>query len=234
VPLENESPYPQGTFDLQESLAARMQCAGRFEVVLASPDTHLACRDAVRLNGRFDEAELVELADEHNADAVLFGAITQYQPYAPPRVGLSLRLVSPATGALIASVDGLWDARDRSVADQARWYTALVLNNGQSLTGCDLALESPALFRRFACHQAVDALVSPVQTPATSAPPGQFAPAAQPVAPVQPAEAYPPPVLPPPIPAPPAPSDAPHHQAPTLPALQFDPVEPAPLNGPMP
>lgn len=175
VPLENESTYPQATFEFQESLAARMQCSGRFEVVLASHETQCACRDTVRANGRFDEHDLLEIADDYNADAILFATITQYQPYTPPRVGLSLRLISPGNAAVIASVDGLWDSRDRSVAQQASSYASQTLNEGPTLAGGSITLESPAVFRRFACHYAVEALVNPVQYPETTFDPIQSA-----------------------------------------------------------
>lgn len=214
-PLENESPYPQAVPEILEALRVQMQCAGRFEVVLASPDGHVSCHDSVRVNGRFDEAELLGLADQYNADAILFVTITQYKPYAPPRVGLSLRLLSPADAALVASVDGLWDARDQTVADEARCYNSLALDGGNTVLGCELALESPALFRRYACRQAVEALVNPAPPPGsqmgtnigipTPPPAGGYSPQFQP-APPAPAEAPPVPVpqpaplLPPPLP----------------------------------
>lgn len=209
VPLANDSSYPRATLEFQETLAARLQCAGRFEVVLASPDTQIACRDAVRTNGRFDEAELIELAEDYHADAIAFGTITQYQPYAPPRVGLSLRLVSPRDAAVISSVDGLWDARDKSVTEQARCYTALTLNDDQSLLTCDITSGSPILFRRFACHYAVEALVNPVQYPMMESQPVQTASATgspNPTSPPQqspqtnPAQSGPTTTFPPPLP----------------------------------
>lgn len=185
VPFENDSSYPHATFEMQESLAAQLQFAGRFEVILAKPGACLACRSAVRENGCFDEAELLDAAESYHADAILFTTITQYQPYTPPRVGLSLRLVRPQDGAVFAAVDGLWDARDCAVAQQARSYAMLVLNTEHSLLACDLAIESPSLFRRFACHNAVEALVNPVPYP----PAGDVQPASG----IQPTPAGPPP-----------------------------------------
>lgn len=236
VPLENESSYPHATFEVQESLAARLQCSGRFEVVLASPESYTACHDSVRINGRFDEVELLYLAERYNADAIVFGTITQYQPYSPPRLGLSLRMISPANAVLIASVDGLWDGRDQAVAEQARYYTGNVLNDNESLMACNLTLDSPVLFRRFACHFAVEALVSPVLAPVMNTGPPQPAPGGNPNAAVQatpPAAStvvsYPPPVPgvspAPPNPAPPNP--APPNSVPTLPALPIEVPEDA-------
>jgi hypothetical protein len=102
------------------------------------------------------------LAAEYQVDAVLFGTITHYHPYAPPRIGLSLRLISPADAAVIASIDGLWDAREKLVAEQARAFHAHIHHGERSLMGGDLVLESPHLFQRFVSHEAVNALIGPV------------------------------------------------------------------------
>lgn len=233
VPLVNESTYPQAILEIQESLAARMQCGGRFEVVLATPDSHPACFDALRSDGHFDEVELIDLAMDYNVDAVLFGAITQYVPYTPPRVGLSLRLISPANGSLIASVDGLWDSRERAVADQARCYASLTLTEGPTLAGSDIAIDSPAVFRRFACHYAVEALVNPVQTPAISFDPNQPPPPnGGPITPIQATEPAPgsaPVPFPPPVPPAPAEPDesspSPADNSPPTPILPALPVD---------
>ena len=61
--------------------------------------------------GQFDELELLRVAREYDAQAILFGKVTQYYPYTPPKIGLSLIMISPAEGVAIASADGLWDAR---------------------------------------------------------------------------------------------------------------------------
>lgn len=167
VPLANESANPSVPTELQQALAARLQCAGRFEVLLPASNDHITCNETVRTHGQFDEAELLRLAAEYQVDAVLFGAVTQYHPYALPRIGLSLRLISPADAAVIASVDGLWDARDKSVAAQARSYHSHVLNGERSLVGSDIVLESPLLFQRFACHEAVEALIGAVLSSGT-------------------------------------------------------------------
>lgn len=227
VPLSNDSTYPHSTFEFQETLAARLQCSGRFEVVIAPREAQLACRDAVRIYGSFDEAELLEIAEDYHADAICFGTITQYQPYAPPRVGLSLRLISPGSAAVISSVDGLWDSRDKSVAEQARAYAALTLNDDQSLLACDITSGSPILFRRFACHYAVEALVNPVQYPEMGSPSiqqvsTQPASNAAPGAPTLQPQPAPPDTVYPPL-VPPVPMES--SEASTVPVLPTLPVE---------
>src|SRR5262249_47954135 len=78
-------------------------------------------------------------------------------PYAPPRIGLSLRLLSPAESIVVASVDGLWDARQRTTAEQARQYQQYVLAS-QFLWEKDAVLVAPNLYRQFVARHAVHAL----------------------------------------------------------------------------
>jgi hypothetical protein len=153
LPLWNESPDPTAAQAIREALAAELQSIGRFEVLLAPSETPPEWSRSVRLSGRFDEMELVELAQAFHADTVLCGAVTYYDAYAPPRIGLSLRLISSAESIVIASVDGLWDARDLAVADEARSYYAQTMTMSQATAGQDAILTSPRLFQKYVCAQ---------------------------------------------------------------------------------
>ena len=159
MPLDNESAEPRAADEIRNALAAVLQSTGRFEAVIAPLEARLACSEAVRVGGRFDEAEMLEIAVQHQADAILCGAVTQHRSYAPPRIGLSLRLVSTAEATVIASVDGLWDAGDEAIAEQARCYHDQTATETPSLLGSEIILASPHLYRRFVCHAAVQALV---------------------------------------------------------------------------
>jgi hypothetical protein len=105
---------------------------------------------------------MVQLARAFRADGILVGAVTHYQPYSPPRIGMTLQLVSPSQAVVVASVDGLWDGRHKNIADSVRAYYDQV---NHPLLGLhdesDLALASPLLFQRFVCNQAAQALVNP-------------------------------------------------------------------------
>jgi hypothetical protein len=161
MPLANQTAYPKVTQELQANLAAELQRAGRFDIVVATRDDPGARAQDVFTRGHFDELELLRVAREYQAQAVLFANVTQYHPYSPPRVGLSLLLVSPAEGVAIASSDGLWDARETETAAQAQTFYKQTLNWPQSLLGSNRAMESPDVYQRFVCQQVASSLTPP-------------------------------------------------------------------------
>ena len=158
MPLANQTAYPKVSDELQANLAAELQRAGRFDIVVATRDDPGARAQDVFRGGQFDELELLRVAREYQAQAVLFVNVTQYHPYAPPRVGMSLLLVSPAEGVAIASADGLWDARETTTALQAQTFYKQSLNWPQTLMGADRILESPDVYQRFVCQQVAASL----------------------------------------------------------------------------
>lgn len=153
MPLANQTPFPRVGDEMQSNLAAELQRAGRFEIVREANEDLGARAADVFASGRFNEIEVLRIAREHQADAVLFANVTQYHPYARPRVGLSMLLVSPAEGIAIASLSGLWDAREATTSIQAQAYFRQSQNWPRSLLGTDRVFESPDVFQRFVCQQ---------------------------------------------------------------------------------
>lgn len=166
MPLANQTAYPRIADEMQTNLAAELQRAGRFDIVVATREDPGASARDVFARGQFDEVELLRVAREYQAQAVLFGQVTQYHPYNPPRVGLSLLMVHPAEGIAIASAEGLWDAREVGTASQAKQLYGQSLSWPQSVLGTDRVLESPDVFQRFVSQQVASSLIPP-SAPAT-------------------------------------------------------------------
>lgn len=175
MPLANQTAYPKIADEMQTNLAAELQRAGRFDIVVATRDDPGARARDIFSNGRFDEVELLRVAREYQAQAVLFGQVTQYHPYNPPRVGLSLLMIHPAEGIAIASSEGLWDARETETAAQAKQLYGQSLSWPQSVLGTDRVLESPDVFQRFVSQQIASSLIppsAPATLPVTNEPQG--------------------------------------------------------------
>ena len=153
MPLGNQTTYTHVVDEIGTNLATELQRAGRFEVVVASHNDLVVKAQDVFSSGQFNELEVLRVAREYQADAVLFASVTQYHPYSPPRIGVSLLLVSPAEGVAIASLNGLWDAREANTAAQAQAYYKQTLNWSRSLMGAERVIESPDVYQRFVCHQ---------------------------------------------------------------------------------
>lgn len=161
MPLANQTAYPKVADEMQSNLAAELQRAGRFDMVVATrEDLSVKARD-IFSSGRFDEIELLRVAREYQAQAVLFGQVTQYHPYNPPRVGLSLVMIHPGEGIAIASSEGLWDARETETAAQAKQLYGQSLSWPQTVLGADRVLESPDVFQRFVSQQVASSLIPP-------------------------------------------------------------------------
>ena len=161
MPLANQSNFEHASEELQTNLAAELQRMGRFDVVVVPLEDPAARARDVFQRGAFDELELLRIARVHDAQAVMFGMVTQYHPYAPPRVGLSLVMISPGEGVAIASADGLWDARELSTARQAQAYLQEKTSWRQGLLGMDRAFESPDVYQRFVCQQIATSMNPP-------------------------------------------------------------------------
>ena len=153
MPLANQTAYPKVAEEMQTNLAAELQRAGRFDIVVATKEDAVAKARDIFSQGQFDEVELLRVAREYQAQAVLFGQVTQYHPYNPPRVGLSLLMIHPAEGIAVATSDGLWDAREIGTANQAKQLYGKSLSWPQSMIGVDRVLESPDVFQRFVSQQ---------------------------------------------------------------------------------
>lgn len=166
LPLDNETHFPHVAEEVRNALATELQELGRFEVVLAPPDIHARLSHSIREHGQFNEAAMIELARCFRADVILLGAVTQYSPYRLPRLGLTLQAVGPGECAVVASVDGVWDTTQQTVADRARSFYAsgrrhsLRAQNRDQPFADELALEAPRLFQRFVANEAADVLVN--------------------------------------------------------------------------
>jgi hypothetical protein len=169
LPILNESPHTRAGDEVRAALTSELQRQGRWEVVAAAPDDRAVLAAQIHRNGRFDEAAMLLLAQGTGADVIVHGIVTQYSPagYGPPRLGLILQAVAPEEAKVVASVDGLWDTTDAYVAERCRIYyrqsvrprPAFLRNTripiAEDSFVDERALDSPALFQRWVCHEAV-------------------------------------------------------------------------------
>jgi len=153
APLANETRHPRASEQLRRNLAAELQAAGLFELVLPPARELPALSQFVRKKGKYDEQMLVELRRRYNVDGLLVGTLTQYRPYRPLRIGLVLHLISIHDASPVASIDSIWDCRDRKVSEAALQYAEHELLVAKSDRQPELILDSPDFFQRFVSHQ---------------------------------------------------------------------------------
>ncbi len=162
LPMSNETQFPYVEQEIGDALATELRAAGLFEVVMGADDAEQPCAWTLRTSGTFDERQLIELAERYQVDAVLYGSVTNYSPYWPPRVGVNLQLVGTHEAVALASVDGLWDARDEHIAAQAQQFYFARLTPKVTVPDSDLMLHAPQYFQKFVASQIVHLLAGPV------------------------------------------------------------------------
>jgi hypothetical protein len=166
----NESQYTRAGDEVRAAFTSEFQRLGRFEVVAAPANDNAPLAAQIHRSGEFDEAEMLDLARATRADVVIHCVVTQYSPYPRPRLGVIFQAVGPKQAKVVASVDGLWDTTDKRISDRLRafyrqrprerppWIRNFVPATDDAFAG-ELALDSPALFQRFVCHEASLALL---------------------------------------------------------------------------
>jgi len=141
-----------------QSIANEMQVIMRSEIIIASPDDdRLAGEAALQRRGRVDLEALIEARKRYNADAFVFGAITQYKAYDPPVLGLYLRMLSANTGEAIWAAEAVFDAHDQAVRQMVK-ESFKQSGLQDRLAGSELVFMSPRLFSRFVAKRILEPL----------------------------------------------------------------------------
>jgi hypothetical protein len=101
-----------GTYDaparFADALAAQLRLAGLFEVVAPEGLRCATTVDAI-LKGRFDEREMLSLAQTYHCDAVMFLRVNQFQAHWPLQASVTAALVDVNESVVIFAADGNWD-----------------------------------------------------------------------------------------------------------------------------
>jgi hypothetical protein len=101
---------------------------------------------------------LLAAARRYRADVVLFGVLTQFRPYEPIVIGMSVELASVGTGEVVWSSSGLYDAGTKDVARDVHNYSDKQLASTASLEGWRINLLSPSRFTEYACSRLVETM----------------------------------------------------------------------------
>ena len=141
----------------------------------------LQAMDALRMRSLTSSADAIKLASAMGADVIFVGAITAYDPYDPPEVGIALQLYAvpghgpdgltltdPASGdaerpvqprqtrsySPRAQINEVYNARHEIVQKQIKDY-AEIRGGKQSPLGWRLYTKSIQEFMRFCCYQSI-------------------------------------------------------------------------------
>ena len=109
---------------LDPVLRAALVKTGRFEVIVADPETLRSCTGQLSWTG--EEALPMNffnsLKQVYGCDAVLFCELTTFRPNAPLAIGWRLKLAEAKTGKILWAADEIFDAGNKSVAQDAEQF----------------------------------------------------------------------------------------------------------------
>jgi hypothetical protein len=127
LPMASERPDPDlsgGCQMLDPVLQAALIKTGKFEIIVADPETLRSCTGRLSWNGEevlpadfFDSLKRV-----YGCDAVLFSDLTEFRSMAPLAIGWRLKLADAGTGKILWSADDIFDANNASVAKSAQQF----------------------------------------------------------------------------------------------------------------
>jgi hypothetical protein len=121
---DNNGNLSGGCLMLDPVLQAELTKAGRFEVIVATPETLRSTTGRMSWNG--SEALPANFFDSlknvYACDAVMFCQLSTFRPDAPLAVGWRLKLADAGTGNILWATDEIFDAGNLDVArDAEQW-----------------------------------------------------------------------------------------------------------------
>ena len=158
IELDHRGSYSGVSREISSALFRAVQGKRLFHVRQVER-TDPSCRDLpLGKHGPFEVSELHRMRQALDCDAVLVGAVTDFQAHPRMQVGLYLNLLDLRDGRLIWGVDHLWDSSDREVEARLRAFFRDQMGSGYDPADWRLGLMSPKLFSKFVAHEAAGTL----------------------------------------------------------------------------
>ena len=159
VEFADHSPYPgtaeQFTQMLRDKLAERTDTTD----VIIVPRAVFG-EDDPFLTGRISVDSLVRVRRDYLADAVIIGSVDGMNPYRPPSIHLSMKLVETARGTVPFEVSDGWDAADSKVRSDIHAYYERNIGKDDCRLGPDIFLVAPHYYMRFVADQVVGSMTA--------------------------------------------------------------------------
>jgi hypothetical protein len=158
-PFQDETGSPGQTEVVRDALLRALAKRQRFELIpVGEHELREFLPPATFDSGVIPRDVLLAAARRYRADGVLFGVLTQFRPYEPLVVGMSVELASVGTGEVVWSASGLYDAATKGVSQDVHNFHDTQLAGTCSLEGWRIILMSPSRFTDYACSRLADTL----------------------------------------------------------------------------
>jgi hypothetical protein len=147
VELDNNSSYPEIAKNATDAIYVGLQKKQRFGLTVIPQNEAIWRSLQSEADSSYSPEQLLEMRKALKCDAVLTGAITQYEPYPHMSIGLRLRLIDMRSGGLLWAIEQVWDSADRSVSHRIKQH--LKSQEGMGSGNEELVVMSPLRFLKF-------------------------------------------------------------------------------------
>jgi hypothetical protein len=159
LPFTVESQRDKVVDEITDAFYIELQKSGKFEVIVPQGfQDILALQNDIWNRGLIRSETIEEAKRRYKVDALIFGTITQYQPYEPPVLGIKIGMFSAISGNIMWSSDAIFDSSDASVVKLVKTYYKEHYKRKQSLYDWKIILLSMKRYAQFVAYHMVDTL----------------------------------------------------------------------------
>ncbi len=147
--LDNQSVHPDIGPLLTDALGRAFRKRHLFALrTIAPSDQEWRSLDLANVQSYTIE-ELSAIRKELGADAIVFGAVQQYQPYPHLLTGLHLKMVDLRKGRVVWAMEQIWDSSDKLIELRMKRYFDSEMRSGYEPLNWQVFLTSPRAFDKF-------------------------------------------------------------------------------------
>lgn len=159
LPFTVESQRDKVVDEITEAFYIELQKSAKFEIIVPQGfQDILALQNDIWNRGLIRSETIEEAKRRYKVDALIFGTITQYQPYEPPILGIKIGMFSAISGNIMWSSDAIFDSSDASVVKLVKTYYKEHYKRKQSLYEWKIILLSMKRYAQFVAYHMVDTL----------------------------------------------------------------------------
>lgn len=147
--FENRSTNPDICAGVTEAVGEALQKKHIFAVRTMHPSDDKWLALGLENVASFDADRLAQLEEQLDADAVIFGSVTQYYPYPHLLMGMNLKMIDLRKGKLLWAMEQVWDSSDKSLELRMKRYSKDCMREGYQPLDWQLFITSPLAFNKF-------------------------------------------------------------------------------------
>ena len=159
VELDNQSDYPNISYDVTNSLYKSLQKTQIFGLTVIAKENAIWNDLQIKANDKYTLKQLGEIRKKLNCNAIMTGIVTQYTPYPHTTVALNLKLTDLRDGKLIWAMEQIFDTSDKTTENRIKKYLKAQNNTKTSTIDEKLITISPVKFIDFVTYEVASTML---------------------------------------------------------------------------